>query len=352
MNLFANTYTKRELLECIGDLSAVADARASTLLDGSGRGMRIVDVRAGSGFSFTVLPDRGLDIAHCEYQGVPLAFVSKTGLVSPYLYEHGGTGFLRSFTGGLLTTCGYTHMGAAGMDEGETLGLHGRATALLADDLCVRKEWQGDDYLLEVSGTLRQSAFFAEHITLGRKITVKAGEQKLLIEDTYENNGFNTQPFMLLYHINFGYPIVSPDSVLITSGADVIPRDDDAASGLDQHARFEPPTHNYREQVFYHHMHKTQDGKAWACILNKKMDLGAYVRYDTTELPYLIQWKQMGQGDYVCGLEPGNTYPEGRAAARERGQLRYIEPGETKRLWLEIGVAGGCIQRPFANECE
>ena len=339
MELFGQTYTKRALLQYVGDVSAVADARASTLLDGSGRGMRVVEVRAGSGFSFTVLPDRGMDIARCDYQGVPLAFVSKTGLVSPYLYEHGGTGFLRSFTGGLLTTCGYTYMGAAATDAGESLGLHGRATALLAEDLCVRKKWKGDDYHLEVSGSLRQSAVFAEHIELRRKIAVKAGGRNLIIEDTFENSGYNTQPFMLLYHINFGYPIVSPDSALLTSGSDVIPQNDHAASGLDEHTRFDAPIHGYRERVFYHHMRETGDGLAWACIYNKKIDLGAYVRYETAELPYLIQWKQMGEGDYVCGLEPGNAYPEGRSVARERGQLRTIEPGEVKRLRLEIGVA-------------
>jgi hypothetical protein len=301
--------------------------------------MRVVDVRAGSGFDFTVLPDRGMDIAQCNYRGVPIAFVSKTGLVSPYLFEHGGTGFLRSFTAGLLTTCGYTHMGSPCVDAGEALGLHGRATALLADDLCVRKEWEGDDYLLEVGGTLRQSAVFAEHIQLRRKIAVKAGERKLTIEDTFENGGYSAQPFMLLYHINFGYPIVSPDSVLHTSGSDVIPRNDHAAAGLGEHARFDAPIHGYLERVFFHHLHETGDGQAWACLYNQKMDIGAYVRFETAELPYLIQWKQMGEGDYVCGLEPGNAYPDGRLAVRERGQLRTIEPGEVKRIRLEIGIA-------------
>lgn len=339
MHLFGQTYAKRDLLKYVGDISAVADARASTLLDGNGRGMRIVEVWAGSGFCFTVLPDRGMDIAHCSYQGIPLAFVSKTGLVSPYLFEREGTGFLRSFTAGLLTTCGYTHMGSPGMDEGEALGLHGRATALLAEDLCIRKQWEGDDYLLEVGGALRQSGVFAEHIQLRRKITVQAGERKLILEDAFENGGYNTQPFMLLYHINFGYPLVSPDSVLLTSGSDVIPRNDHAAAGLSEHARFDAPIHDYSERVFFHHMRESGDGQAWACLYNHRLDLGAYVRFETAELPYLIQWKQMGEGDYVCGLEPSNAYPDGRSAARERGQLRTIEPGEIKRIRLEIGIA-------------
>ena len=60
------------------------------------------------------------------------------------------------------------------------------------------------------------------------------------------------------------------------------------------------------------------------------------LRYDRQNLPYLVEWKQMGEGDYVCGLEPGTWAPEGRAEARRRGELRRIAPGETVRFALEF----------------
>ena len=49
----------------------------------------------------------------------------------------------------------------------------------------------------------------------------------------------------------------------------------------------------------------------------------------------------MGEGDYVVGLEPSNSLPEGRAAARERGQLVMLAPGETKEFEFTIGVVEG-----------
>jgi hypothetical protein len=44
----------------------------------------------------------------------------------------------------------------------------------------------------------------------------------------------------------------------------------------------------------------------------------------------------MGKGDYALQL-----VPEGRAEARKRGELNYIEPGETKKFHLEIGIVEG-----------
>jgi hypothetical protein len=46
----------------------------------------------------------------------------------------------------------------------------------------------------------------------------------------------------------------------------------------------------------------------------------------------------MGQGVYVCGLEPGTNWVGGRAVERAAGRLRLIEPAETRRYRLEIGV--------------
>jgi hypothetical protein len=55
-------------------------------------------------------------------------------------------------------------------------------------------------------------------------------------------------------------------------------------------------------------------------------------------LPELIQWKQVGQGAYVLGLEPANCRPEGRSAARQRGKLVELAPGESVDYLLEFKV--------------
>lgn len=54
---------------------------------------------------------------------------------------------------------------------------------------------------------------------------------------------------------------------------------------------------------------------------------------------HLFQWKQMGQGAYVPGIEPANSSTiEGRASARERGDLPLLQPGEDRVYSLTFRV--------------
>lgn len=61
--------------------------------------------------------------------------------------------------------------------------------------------------------------------------------------------------------------------------------------------------------------------------------------HDMTILPDRgMEWKQMGIGEYVCGIEPANSYPRGRAIEKKEGNVRYIEPGEKLDFRLEFNV--------------
>ena len=340
MKLWNKEYTKEELMKYIGDISQACGVRRSVLDDGPGRGMRVFEVNTGAGLTFSVLPDRGMDISHCSYNDIPLGFISKTGHVSPALCEYNGAnGFLRGFTAGLLTTCGYTHMGASCNDEGIDLGLHGYSWMATAEHASSCGYWDGDDYIIKISGTTREARVFAENIQSTREIYIKAGENSIFIKDTVENCGFETQPLMMLYHVNFGYPLVSPDSILVFSKrAGVVPSNEIAEKELELCDEFQTPTHKYIEQVFYHDLVPGENGAVYAGIVNKNLNIGANVKFNKNELPYLIQWKQMGEGDYVCGIEPATWKPEGRDKARKLGELQFIEPGEKRKFNLEIAI--------------
>jgi hypothetical protein len=109
-------------------------------------------------------------------------------------------------------------------------------------------------------------------------------------------------------------------------------------------AHFAPPQRDYREQVFYHHPRVSGDGYAAAAIVNEEVQVGSsrglgfFVRWRVAELPYLVQWKMLGEQRYLCALEPANCYTEGRARERQRGTLRFLAPGETQDVHLELGV--------------
>ena len=56
------------------------------------------------------------------------------------------------------------------------------------------------------------------------------------------------------------------------------------------------------------------------------------------ELPFLVQWRQAGVGDYVMGLEPANCYPLGQNDFAKTGLLRRIEPGQTVETIVRVEV--------------
>lgn len=342
--IYGNDFARWELMKRVGDISQIAGARHSTLKSGRAAGVGSVDVKTGAGLNFTVLPDRGLDIAWADYKGMALGYISKTGVTNPSFYESDGYGFLRGFYGGLLTTCGLTYMGASCVDEGKSLGLHGRISNTPAEDVCVSNEWEQDDFVMKIKGRLRESAVFGEHLVQTREISAKLGENKLIIKDSIENCGFDSQPLMLLYHCNFGYPLLSAETKLILPDGTVKARDQEALKGIDKCKEFSDPVHNYKEQVFYHEFNESDDEKVTACLFNKSLGdkgIGVYVKYDGKQLPHLVEWKQVGEGEYVVGIEPGTWYPEGRSEARKRGELLFIEPGEKRVFELEIGVVEG-----------
>jgi hypothetical protein len=326
------------LQQYVGHLDQIAGIRAVEATDGLARGNRMFQVWTGSGLRFEVVAERALDIAACHYKGIPLAWLSPVGSAHPAFYEPEGLGWLRSFGGGLLTTCGLDQFGPPNQEGGESLGLHGRISNLPARAAGYTTAWQGDDYVLEITGEVRQARVFGENLLLRRRIATALGSNKIRIDDTVVNEGFTAWPHMLLYHINLGFPLIGPHTRLQVDSI-VEPRDADAEVGLDHWSEFQTPIAGYREQVFRHQLTSVANGEARVNIENPNLGLGLQLRYDHHALPYLFEWKMMGQGTYVLGVEPVNCgVLHGRSAAREQGDLPYLQPGEQKHYWLELEV--------------
>jgi hypothetical protein len=70
--LWGRQWTRGRLLQRVGDIGQIAGARLVELADGKERGSRAALYRTGTGFAFTILIDRSLDIAHAEYCGKAL----------------------------------------------------------------------------------------------------------------------------------------------------------------------------------------------------------------------------------------------------------------------------------------
>ena len=317
-------------LQRVGALAQVARVESFVETDGPARGTRRLRVANGGGLEFDVHPDRCLDIGAATYDGVPLAWLSSTGIGSPALYEPEGRGWLRTFGGGLLTTCGLDSFGPPADDEDGVVGMHGRIGATPAHLTGA----EATSERITVSGTVRQTAVFAENLLLSRRITSEVGSSSFTVEDTVTNEGSGASPHMVLYHVNLGWPLLDDGAVVDIPHTTVRPRDPDAEEGFGQQYDIGAPVRGFREQVYVHEAGPTR----YASVTNKRRGLRFTLRFSET-LPALFEWKMTATQHYVLGLEPANT-PEigGRAAARAAGLLPRLEPGEsvTYRLTFEM----------------
>ncbi len=334
--LFDQEFTRPDLLERVGDISQIGGVRLMRLEDGSEEGVRLIETRTGTGFRFTVLPSRGMDISFAEYKGIPLSWRSCTGDVSPAFYEPEGDGWHRIFYGGMVITCGLTNVGPPCQDEGEKLGRHGRISATPAQCVHADGYWEGDEYEILIRGRMRQATFWGENLSLTRRIHARLGASMLRIEDEVENLDFSPSPLMFLYHVNLGFPVVSEDSILFIPTKNVVPMEVSVDSEIYGH--FHPPMAGAPSQVFYHEVASDPEGRVLVALFNQKLSIGVYIQYNKNQLKNLVQWKMFGQGVYVMGIEPANCHVEGRSRERERGTLEFLPPGGKRDFHLEIGV--------------
>ncbi|MHA1791627.1 MAG: aldose 1-epimerase family protein [Promethearchaeota archaeon] len=335
-----NEYRKEQFLKLVGDVSQVAEARPSILTNGKANGVKCVDFTTGSGLTFTVLPGRALDIAQMRYNDVAISWISKNGIVSPRYYEEPGINWLRTYFGGLLTTCGLTYSGAPCNDNGQELGLHGRISNTEAENICVENYWEDHDFVMKVSGEMRETRVFGENIRMKRTISTTLGSNVVKLHDDIENLGYEEQPLMIIYHCNFGFPLIVPGTTIHAPFKKTEPRDDVAKAGLEDFHIAGPPRLQYKEQVFLHELNGDDKGNTLIVLENPFIDkgFGFCIRYNTSQLPFLTQWKQMGISDYVLGIEPCTAYPLGRPEIRKRGELMMIEPGKVHSFDLSFEV--------------
>jgi len=339
MKLNEKNYTRREIEAYTNNMKQIAEIKEVELLSTRGRGNRQLEVSTGSGFTFTVSPDRGMDITRAAYCGKSMCYVTPNGETNPAFYDRFGNGWVRNFSGGMVATCGLNNVGVENEYEGKHYGLHGTYSCIPADEVSYKTYWDGDDYILEINGKIIDGVMFGDTLVVERKITAKAGENFFTLTDNITNISSSPAPIMLLYHCNFGFPLIS-ENTTIEIDSDVRSRDADAEKGINTYSTMDVPTENYAEQVFDHRTRAAADGTVIAKILNPdyKVADGAYLKYNKNQLPVLVEWKQMGFGSYVLGIEPANAFVSGFTAAKTGGELEYIEPGQTKTYGVEIGI--------------
>lgn len=305
--------------EYIGHTSQLYGIEEHRLIGGKGDGMRLLQINNGKGLMFTISLDRAGDVSKMYYKGTNLIFTGPCGYVGPEYFDDKGLGFLKSMSAGLFMTCGLAAVGSPCVDNGEELPLHGTIANIPAETVSY---WEENDKLI-IKLTVRDARLFGHKLLLTRVYECSLTDNELKLIDTVENIDFEDTPYLVLYHINIGYPLLSEKAIVTLDSKSMRPRNETAKKGADSALLMEKPQVGYEEQCFYYDMNS-----GFAKIYNPDLEFGLSINYDVNELPAFTEWKLMKSGEYVLGLEPGNVNPDGRDIVRKEGKLTILKPGE------------------------
>lgn len=326
----------------------------SILDNGSGRGTRIAWINTGAGLRYKVVLDRGMDILDAFYHEYSLSWISHAGHVSPQPFSNQGIDWLRTFGGGLLTTCGISSMGPPNEDETGSRGLHGNFSNTPAELVSIR---QPDIYSgnmdFEIVGIIRETTTFGPSLELKRTISGRIGTVEINIKDEVSNRGNSPAPHMVLYHINCGWPLIDEGTRIVWHGA-IQPRaSDDTLTGFNKEYKFTKCSapldeHSaFGEDVAFIDPKADENNQVTCGYMNDELGVGLSISFSKKQMPWLINWQHWGKNEYVTALEPATNPPIGQAAARKDGTLILLEPGESRTYEIKLEVLLGEAVKEF-----
>jgi hypothetical protein len=316
----------------------------AVLDNGPARGSRIAWINTGSGLRFKVMLDRAMDIADAFYNQHSLGWMHGVGVRPPQLNGDKGIDWLTSFGGGMLTTCGLTHVGGPESDEFGDRGLHGPISNTPAElESIIQPDPVMGKMDMQITGRIPQNRIFGPSLELKRTISCVLGEASIHIHDEVTNRGNTIAPHMLLYHCNFGWPLADEGSKILWKG-DWQPgqpgKNKIFREGNDFRTCPAPlEEHNGSgEEVAFINAEPDAQGICTCGIYNPAISLALSIEFSKDQLPWLTNWQHWGFGEYVTGIEPGTNPPIGQAKARAQKALIFLAPGETKSYDLHINL--------------
>lgn len=325
--------------------SQLGGIETSVLDNGLGRGTRIAWINTGSGLRYKVVIDRAMDIVDAFYQQHSLAWVSHAGVTAPAPFSDQGVDWLRTFGGGLLTTCGLTHIGGPEQDEYGERGLHGRISNTPAEIVSiVQPDPVAGQMEMSITGKMMQTQVFGPSLELTRTISGTLGEATISIRDEVVNRGNTEAPHMLLYHLNFGWPLIDEGTEIRWEGTWQSRGGDGDNAIFNEETDFRTcpaPQEAHRgggEGAAFIDIAANGNGQCVCGLYNRALGLEVALHFKKKQLPWLTNWQHWGKGEYVMGFEPGTNPPIGQAQARAENTLIMLAPGESRSYDIKLVI--------------
>ena len=296
----------------ISNFQQIGSLRRYTLEGGKEKGIDVIDCDNGK-LRFLLNVSKACDVMQLYHEGQNTSFISKNGFA---LRE---PPFGNRFEGGMLYTCGLDNVG--GMRDGNPV--HGSLHNIPAE--IVRAECNDEGIVVEA--IIRDTALFGKNLVLRRRIYSAIGSESLRLEDTLVNEGYRTENYCVLYHVNFGYPLLDEGARIVADVAKCDPRTDWARENVATVCEITEPLPEQKETCYFLTFNQPQ-----ISLINDKLGKSVTLSYSGDTLPHFVEWKSMACGTYALGFEPTTTELDDRFA------YKTLDAGESVRFWIELDL--------------
>jgi Domain of unknown function (DUF4432) len=311
-----------------------------TLRGGLSDGVETLEIHNGL-LKFIVVPTRGMGIWKAWLNDFEIGWQSPVrGPVHPAfvdLGEPGGLGWLDGFDE-LFVRCGLVSNGAPEFaDNGKLLyPLHGRIANRPAHDVSV--SFNAATNTLSVRGVVEESRFHITKLRLTSTISTQLGSNKITVVDAIENFAETPQEVQMLYHVNFGTPLLEAGAQVVFPYKTLVPRNAHAAGKISEWDYYPAPTPGLEEQVYFFDLYADNAGTTQVMLKNAHGDKAAVLEFNPEHLPCFSLWKNPAglRDGYVTGLEPGTNFPNPRSFEGQHGRVLKLAAGQTASLVVSL----------------
>jgi len=320
---------------------------------GKQEGVEVIDVDNGK-LRFRVIPTRGMSIQHVVMGDIQLGWDSPVkGLVHPKyinLHTRQGLGWLEGFNEWMVR-CGLEFFGAPGTDEfidntGKKakmdLTLHGKIGNTPASQVEVIVERQRP-YTIRIRGRVDEACLHGPKLELWTQILTVPGSNSFQISDKITNRSALEQEFGVLYHANYGKPLMEKGARFVAPVRQVTPINEHSVSGVSTYNLYRGPTPGLAEQVYCMALWADKSDNTKVMLRNAAADRAVSMAFSTKQLPFFTLWKNPValEDGYVTGLEPGTGFSGNRAIERKFGRVPKLAPHQSRFFTIDFSLHVG-----------
>lgn len=317
-------------------------------------GVDTLEINNGA-MQFTVLPTRGMGLWRATCGEVQLGWNSPAkGPVNPAfvpLWDPSGLGWLDGFDE-LIVRCGLESNGAPEFNENGSVRypLHGKIANIPAHKVEVTVD--GETGEISLTGIVHETRLFFNKLQLATTYTTKIGQPGFTVTDTVTNLWAEPSELELLYHINFGVPLLAPGAKAVLPVAKMAPRDAVAVENLAEWDTYGPESPGTPEAVFFFDLAADEQGNTKTLLKSADGNQGVSLAFNKAQLPHFTLWKnrQAATDGYVTGFEPAINFPNAKSVEKAAGRVATLAPGESRSFKIELTAYGDASRVAAAEQ--